>query len=253
MKTDVLAALTHIGRSLPLSSMGDYYAAVPSEYLYLPTDITHTHFRFFFDGRAMKIKDIVYTKDQLIHLLSKWSPTDVFYTPSKFLDPTVLAKKSDKLSQNLFLYSDEFLIDLDFPDFEEGKSAVIKLLDYLKMRKWDPSYVCFSGSKGWHVSLPFDYRSSNLDPRQRELETKQIKSTIIETIAADMGLPTLGKDGYGADTIVSWDTRRIVRLPGTIHGKTGNLVEIINPEDISKYQAKHLVDIEKGILLRDRV
>jgi hypothetical protein len=52
---------------------------------------------------------------------------------------------------------------------------------------------------------------------------------------------------------VSWDTRRIVRLPGTIHGKTGNLVEIINPEDISKYQPKHLVDIEKGVLLRDRV
>ena len=253
MKTDVLAALTHIGRSLPLPNMGDYYAAILPEYIYLPGEAEHTHFRFFFDGRAMKIKDRVYDKKQLLDLLKLWAPTDVFYTPSKFLNPTVLNKKSDKVSQNLFLHSDEFLIDLDFPDFEEGKFAVLELLAYLRKRNWEPTYVCFSGSKGWHISLPFYYNSSNPDPRKKELETKQIKSAIIETIVADVDLPTLRKDGYGVDTIVSWDTRRIIRLPGTIHGKTGNLTEIVDTNDIPNYHPKHLVSITKQIELRDRI
>ena len=35
----------------------------------------------------------------------------------------------------------------------------------------------------------------------------------------------------------------MIRIPGSIHGKTGNLVEKINEDEIMDYTPKHIVDV----------
>ena len=238
----------------------EYYYRLKSEDLYIPEDLSHTHLRLFSEGHAFKIRDIITGPGHLLSILKRYSPSDVFYTPSKFSDPTVINKKSDKMSQNLFLYANEFVIDIDSSDpkksWEENlaasKNAVLKILGYLKDGDWVPFMpfgwypfmLVFSGNKGWHMHFHFDARPNEPDPIKRELRVKQIKSRIIDDIYRFEPL---------VDTIPSWDTRRIIRLPGSVHGKTGNLVEIVKEEEILGYRPKHVVEIEKKTTFKDYI
>lgn len=237
-----------------------YYDRLKVEDLYIPEDLGHTHLRLFSEGHAFKIRDVIKSPEHLLSILRRYDPSDVFYTPSKFSDPTVINKKSDKISQNLFLYANEFVIDIDSSDKKKSgeenltasKNAVLKILGYLKHAEWVPFMpfgwypfmLVYSGNKGWHLHFHFDIRPNEPDPVKRELHVKRIKSRIIDDIYRFEPL---------VDTIPSWDTRRIIRLPGSVHGKTGNLVEIVKEEDIPDYKPKHMVEIEKKTTFRDYV
>ena len=221
-----------------LKTLEEFYRDCSAQSLWLPTYPQWTHFRIFMGDRAKKIKNMIYSADHLLFELQRYNPGHVFYTPSKFMDPTKIGRKTSKVSQNLFLFADTFIIDIDREgDLTAAKEDTEHLLEYLQKMGWTQDYVCFSGSKGFHISLPFGFRSKSPDPVQRELDTQKIKTTLVAQLKQDTGIVM--------DTIVSWDTRRIVRLPGTIHGKTGNLVEIVTPQEVRGYEPKHLVNVEK--------
>ena len=221
-------------------NLREYYANLQTSDLYLPECLNWTHFRFFLP-QPMKVKDIIKEPQRLLDLLRFYAPEHVFYTPSKFMDPTIIRKKGMDLSSNNFLFSPEYVLDVDRKELKDAKEATIKLLDHLYANNWIPNLIVFSGHKGWHIHLPFGFRSDSVDPRTREQETKQIKSSITEELQK---IAT-------TDTIPSWDTRRIIRLPGTIHGTTGNLVEAVKREDIKDYEPKHIVEIEHPIMFKD--
>lgn len=221
-----------------MKTLEEFYMDCKPEEIFSPGFINWTHFRIFMGKRVKKIRNVIYSATQLLEELKKYAPDHVFYTPSKFMDPTKIGRKTNKISQNLFLFSDTFILDIDREgDIESAKLATKTILVYLGKMGWKPDYVCFSGSKGFHISLPFEFRSASDDPITREADTARVKTVILSQIKQDTGVEV--------DSIVSCDTRRIVRLPGTIHGKTGNLVEIIKPEDVMGYKPKNIVSIEK--------
>ncbi|MEM3859741.1 MAG: hypothetical protein QW478_10115 [Candidatus Micrarchaeaceae archaeon] len=226
----------------------EYYASLDPKELWLPSFPHWTQFRFSLDANLIsmrKIKDVINTRADLLFYLRKYAPYHVFYMTSKFLDATVVNKKGNKLSQNLFLFSDEIVLDIDRDTIEESKQAAYDLVKYLKKVNMLPYMVVFSGKKGFHLHLPFGCRSGSDSPAEREQDTLLCKKAIIENIEEDTGIKI--------DSVAGWNTRGIIRLPGTIHGKTGNLVEKIGIEDIKGYEPKRIVDVKKEIKFKEFV
>jgi hypothetical protein len=75
-------------------------------------------------------------------------------------------------------------------------------------------HATFSGSKGFHLI----YRDTDRekfgipDPKQREETVRQERKELLSRVL---------KQGFEVDERITADTRRIIRLPGSIHGKTG--------------------------------
>jgi len=62
---------------------------------------------------------------------------------------------------------------------------------------------------------------------------------VTRTLAADLDLH-LKQLLAGIDVDTSLDTRRIIRLPGTIHGATGNLCEFVPMEHLGRFRPHRL-------------
>ena len=48
------------------------------------------------------------------------------------------------------------------------------------------------------------------------------------------------KAGIGIDVDVTMDPRRILRLPGTVHGTTFNICEFVDPAGLASFRPRHL-------------
>jgi hypothetical protein len=84
-------------------------------------------------------------------------------------------------------------------------------------------YAAFSGSKGFH--LVFDDIDMTLDPdiRSREKAIIQRRKALVEEIV---------EKGIRIDTTVTADTRRIIRLPGTVNSKTGYCCQYLTVDQL---------------------
>lgn len=229
-------------------NLKEYYDNLDPEMLWLPQNPHWTQFRIGLDkemNNMKKIKDVITDRNLLLKWLREYQPYHVFYMTSKFLDPTIVNRKGPKLSQNLFLFSDEIILDIDRETLQESKTDTLLLDKYLKEMNIPPYMYVYSGKKGFHLHIKFDYRSSAEYPIEREQETLEVKKSILYNIQHDTGLKI--------DTLAGWNTRGIMRLPGTIHGKTGNLVEIIQYDEIKDYKPKKIVNIREDPKFKDYI
>ncbi len=226
------------------------------KHVWEPDFVEFTHFRAFYGKTAYKVREKIKTKDQLIDYILRNKPAAMYYTPSKFLNPEQLGKRSEEITQNFFLFSPEFIIDIDI-QLLDGNSiqefmkyahevvnsyiSIIKDIDFNTLNFGNAfsgklslqfRFVAFSGGKGFHIHYSFPYQGiRGSTPVEKEENTKKVKKQIAEYIASivqKQGLPLF-------DIVVSWDTRRIVRLPGTVHQKTGYMAQIVKPEEIKDF------------------
>jgi hypothetical protein len=85
--------------------------------------------------------------------------------------------------------------------------------------------ISFSGSKGFHLF----YNDPNRDlfsienAKDRELAVKENRNKLLHEVLLA---------GFKVDPRITADTRRIIRLPGSIHGKTGLLCHRISLETL---------------------
>ncbi|HUU78158.1 MAG TPA: DNA primase small subunit domain-containing protein [candidate division Zixibacteria bacterium] len=222
--------------------------------LWLPPNSTQRQFRFFLYGlnkktRVLKIQDRINSIEKLRNLLVRYTPADVYYTTSCWLDPQNLGPRSFKkkgkpgyeLASNVYLFS-ELYFDIDSPgDFPLAKKETKRLVNFLQEKyNFKDIKIVFSGGKGFHVYV-YDFRLQDFveeifaDPRMREGQAQDVKLDIVKE--------TLHKQDILIDAPITLDTRRIIRLPMTIHSGSKNRCEFVDINQIDNFVPKSLKNL----------
>ena len=158
--------------------------------------------------------------EKLSKTLSKQGSRDVYIGTSSWLNPIQLPKKSDSESEPAVLLDHWIVFDIDrkpltIKTLEEGRKIANSLLEYMEENHdHELISISFSGGKGFHLIFKDTKREKFLieDLAKREQTViEQRKALLDEVLEA----------GFDVDKLVTADTRRIIRLPGTLHGTTG--------------------------------
>lgn len=178
----------------------------------------------------LKVEDRIRTPQDLLAHLRRAAPHHVYFTTSTWLDPQRVgprdfrkAKRAGyQVAHNVFL-NQGLYFDIDVEgDLATAARHLLMLRDLLAARwGFEEFRAVFSGSKGFHLYVEdFDIRDFvtdvEADPRKREDQHPVVKARFTEAAV---------KAGIAVDVAVTLDPRRILRVPGTVHGKTLNLCE----------------------------
>jgi len=217
------------------------------------------------------IKDNFRHASTLLKWLRKLAPLHVYYTTTAWLNPqgigpdptgkhgkAKMKKKGWCLEKyhNTMLYQGLYFdVDYDNADYNEGVNMLMELDRDLgetmpllvrdprtspkqliaKGLNLDDKIFVFSGSKGFHLIYE-DWQSSRLTGdskshyarlylNDRHAMHRAGKEAIVS------GLKTNSK--LLLDWEVTTDTRRIIRVPGTVHGKTLRVCKVVDPGEIT--------------------
>jgi hypothetical protein len=152
----------------------------------------------------------------------------VYYSVSCWLNPEVLGRRyGTPLTSNIILSSD-LVFDIDRSPFslhnlEDARVNTIRLLGFLRENNYTIRYCAFSGSKGFHVVAQDPQRYHCASPFDRESLAIEARLRLLDRIT---------DEGIIVDQKVTTDTRRILRLPGTINSKTGYICTILNDTQV---------------------
>ncbi len=171
----------------------------------------------------------VSSSKKLIELFSNSMPTDVYVSTSSWLNPVNLPRIKDTKKPSPILLDHLVVFDIDIMPFcllrlEEARQATFNLRNWLiDNTDIQIKHITFSGSKGFHIIADDPDRESfsEPDPKLREEKVKSQRKQLLNQVI---------EAGHPVDKVVTADTRRIIRLPGTVHGKTGWICTIINDE-----------------------
>ena len=221
-----------MGRSIFEGQLETFYANNPPD-LGPITDVNHRHFRFLLPtGRFFKIKDVIRSPDDLQRWLVSLRPLDVYYSTSTYLNPTAVAPRPKKATDywgpgNVVLGND-IAFDLDrqplsMLNLERARKDAVRLLDHMLERSYGLRYAAFSGSKGFHLVFDDPDRKIEPDHRSREASIIRRRKALVDEVASL---------GIRIDSSVTVDTRRIIRLPGTVNSKTGYRCQLLTAEQL---------------------
>ncbi len=212
--------------------MREFYERNPPDLRFI-TDVNRRHFRFLLpNGRFFKIKDAIRSPKDLQRWLTKLQPLDVYYSTSTYLDPTSVAsrpkKSTDYWGPGNIILGHDVAFDLDrrplsIFNLERARKDAVRLLDLLSDRNYPLKYVAFSGSKGFHLVFEDINRTLEPDLHLREVSIIQRRKALVDEIVMK---------GIKIDTTVTADTRRIIRLPGTINSKTGYCCQYLSVDQL---------------------
>ncbi|MFA5268263.1 MAG: hypothetical protein WC379_09840 [Methanoregula sp.] len=195
------------------------------------TDLPHRHFRILLPrGMFLKLQDRIRSEEVLRKWLVRYRPSDVYYSTSCWLVPENLGRRErTPLSDNIFLSSD-IVFDIDRSPFsvanlELAREDTQKLLMFCDTSGLAVKYIAFSGSKGFHVICADPRRYDDPSPLVREDMAKAARKEIVGRVLAE---------GIAIDTKITADTRRIIRVPGTINSKTGYVCTVLSREQLAK-------------------
>lgn len=207
-----------------------YYQGNPPD-LSSVTDLTHRHFRFLLPrGTFLKVQDRIRDSATLQQWLVRYRPSDVYYSTSCWLSPENIGRREKTpLSANIFLSSD-IVFDIDRSPFSHANLDLARLdtqdlLAFCADRNLPVKYIAFSGSKGFHVVCKDLNRYESSNPFFREDQAKTVRREIISDVQ---------NEGINIDIKITADTRRIIRVPGTINSKTGYVCTVLTPSDLEK-------------------
>ena len=229
--------------SEPLLSPSQLKAYYQSNTIYLSVvpRVNFRHFRFrLADGMFLKVTRRIRNWEDLREQLANTAPFDVYYSTACWLNPHQLGSKVGKdLLKNIMISCDlSFDIDIDaeLENLEDARKQAVMLREYLHSRKIDVRYSAFSGSKGFHVVCndPWSNMKNEENPAKREMKAIQNRKEMVKEVKAE---------GIVFDGKVTVDTRRIIRLPGTINSKTGLACTILSSEEICKLDAGKILKI----------
>jgi len=251
-----------------VSRIKRYYNSITEDNLYLPPYPNFRQYRFFcWDPNTQRIvvkvlKDTVRNKTILLSHLRRLAPLHVYYTTGTWLNPQGIGpdpesrkgvakmrkkgwcspskKVTLKRYHNTLIKRDLYFdVDYDNKDYHQGIQMLIELwdsLDKLKALGESEVQIVFSGGKGFHLIANgyYDQATSWGYAPLREYVNTPDKNERIET-HYKLLVEQIRK-AYPSlllDWMVTWDNRRIIRLPGTIHGKTLRVCKEITLNDES--------------------
>jgi len=171
------------------------------------------------EGRWVMAKRRFSGGEALARHLAKKPPADLYVSTSAWLDPVNLPGLRDETRPSPVLLDHLVVFDLDLGPFSMKRLETVRkrtsnLITWLdEHTNLVLLHVTFSGAKGFHVVLrdpdrtPFELP----DPREREQAVREHRQRLLERVMAA---------GHAVDPTVTADTRRIIRVPGSLHGRT---------------------------------
>ena len=203
--------------------------------LLLPSKSSMHHFRMqsFANNRFYRVRQTIKFKKELQDIILKKRAKNVYFTPVKWLDPLDIKTKSTDYMLSSPLYFDIDSNILPTSEFGEAKKTTGLLTEYIKSEYGRaPSWVVFSGKRGFHVyywnwdEIPKKYPK----PQERIKVFKQERSKILKELLEEKIL---------VDRSVTADPWRILRVPGTLHGETHMIaLKVDNLESFSLEKAQ---------------
>jgi DNA primase catalytic subunit len=181
------------------------------------------------DGSWRKSKRRVSSIETFRKSINQDNPTDIYFSTSSWLDPVNLPRLSDETRPHPILLNHLIVFDIDFTplsleNLEQARITTLKLHNWIeKNYYYELLSISFSGSKGFHLFYNDLDRTlfSIENAKDRENAVKAERNKLLQEVLLA---------GFKVDPRITADTRRIIRLPGSIHGKTGLLCHRIGLE-----------------------
>ena len=173
-----------------------------------------------FEGRWLTSKRRIRNHETLMKAIGKNFPSDLYVSTSSWLNPIDLPRLRDNDLSHPILLDHLIVFDIDvaplsMKNLEKAKEIAKGVHSFVMLNESvDFVHATFSGSKGFHLI----YRDTDRekfgipDPKQREETVRQERKDLLSRVL---------EQGFEVDERITADTRRIIRLPGSIHGKTG--------------------------------
>jgi hypothetical protein len=144
-------------------------------------------------------------------------------------------REKTPLSSNIFLSSD-IVFDIDrspfsYDNLELARKDTLRVLAFCQDQAIPVKYIAFSGSKGFHIIGTDTRQYGHENPTVREDMAKEVRKKIVARALAE---------GIRFDAKITTDTRRIIRVPGTINSKTGFICTVLSLDQISQPLGKML-------------
>lgn len=182
-------------------------------------------------GRFFKVKDRIRDAAGLQRWLVRYRPTHVYYSTATYLNPTAVRprpKEREGFLRSGILLDHDIAFDLDRQPLtrrtlERTRGEAVRLLEFMEAKGHRLKYAAFSGSKGFHLLFDDPDWETVADPFEREQRLIVRRRALTEKVIAQ---------GIAIDTSVTVDTRRIIRVPGTINSRTGHACTRLTPEEL---------------------
>jgi len=171
-------------------------------------------------------------------------PTDVYVSTSSWLDPVNLPRLKDSKRPSPILIDHMVVFDIDMRPFCRSRLELARK-ETLRLSEWITEntdlrirHVSFSGSKGFHIVAIDPDRSpfEEPDPVKREQVVRENRKSLLRRVI---------EAGHDVDPVVTADTRRIIRLPGTLHGSTGWACSVLGEGMLERPVREWISDIPK--------
>jgi len=184
------------------------------------------------DGSWRKSKRRISSIESFRKSISRDNPSDIYFSTSSWLDPIDLPRLSDEARPHPILLNHLIVFDIDFSplsleNLEQARITTLKLHNWIEENyDYELLSISFSGSKGFHLFYNDLDRTlfSIENPKERENTVKAERNKLLQEVLLA---------GFKVDPRITADTRRIIRLPGSIHGKTGLLCHRMSLETLS--------------------
>lgn len=215
----------------------DYYLRAKLE---LPDDMSEREFVIQPLGYSSYVRNLSFhSESELLNYLNDHVPLHLYYSTSKYMLPS--AKRIEDMgwlgSDLLFdLDADDVCSDLKRVSFKTlwGEEieysdiskdcmdslwkSTLKLVEILEGDLGLRGEIHFSGNRGYHVVVRCNEQCLQLQPSQRK--------EIADYVTAR---------GVRIDSHVTGDIRRLVRVPNSVHGKSGLLVRRVSVNEGGSY------------------
>ena len=197
-----------------------HYAQSPIDFTWIPVPNQHSYRWRTIEGKWVTARRRIRNNETLAKAIGKDVVSDLYISTSRWLDPIDLPRLRDKERPHPILLDHLIVFDIDvaplsLKNLEKARSIALELHNHLTKDESIEFLSCsFSGSKGFHLFyLDMDREKFAIeDPKQREETVRHSRKQLLTSVL---------EKGFDVDERVTADTRRIIRLPGSIHGTTG--------------------------------
>ena len=200
---------------------------------WLPNPNQHSYRWRTVEGKWLTARRRVRNHQTLMKAIGKDVVSDLYVSTSRWLDPIDLPRLRDKERPHPILLDHLIVFDIDvaplsLKNLEKAQRIAIELHNYLQSDLTiEFLSASFSGSKGFHLFyLDLEREKFAIeDPKQREEGVRDHRKQLLTRVI---------EEGFEVDPRVTADTRRIIRLPGSIHGTTGYQCTAVSLEQINQ-------------------
>ncbi len=204
----------------------------------------------YFEGFGKRPDSLQYLGD--IFEMAKKGATSFHCSEELWQDPLKIVTGMNETQSNELRIGWDLLIDIDSKYIDYSKISAELIIDMLRFHGIKNIGVKFSGSKGFHILIPWkafpkeinNVKTSDMFPEYPRIITQYItektKERLIEKISGLTKPNKYIKDFQAPEQvmpdIILVSPRHLFRMPYSLHEKTALASVVLNPEEISDFQ-----------------